>query len=194
MPALPLFTELWPQVIFFVDRDGDGFGDSRTNTSQIQTMFTFADCPNSSLIFTGFANNNIDCNDADASVNISGAEICDGKDNDCNGRIDDGPWAAAAATSIGESISYQVHSWNDVREWPAAFRKGLAHFKIDAHWASASFCQGQLNVNTSDSRGCVLLSHDLPVSSVNDYNSSVDVVTFLNDSRCDWLFRLLVRL
>ena len=32
-----------------------------------------------------------DCNDADAGVHPGAIELCDGFDNDCNGRIDDGP-------------------------------------------------------------------------------------------------------
>lgn len=33
---------------------------------------------------------NVDCNDNDASAHPGAAEVCDGKDNDCNGQIDEG--------------------------------------------------------------------------------------------------------
>ena len=31
-----------------------------------------------------------DCDDSDALINIGAVEVCDGRDNDCNGEIDEG--------------------------------------------------------------------------------------------------------
>ena len=28
----------------------------------------------------------------------------------------------------------QIHSWNDLREWPAMFKKGITSFKIDLYY------------------------------------------------------------
>jgi len=38
----------------------------------------------------GYTSNKADCNDKDATINPNAKEICDGIDNNCNGKIDDG--------------------------------------------------------------------------------------------------------
>jgi hypothetical protein len=60
---------------WFLDEDGDGFG---TDSS------TIAACeqPN------GYAQAATDCDDADADVNPVADEVCDDKDNDCDGGVD----------------------------------------------------------------------------------------------------------
>ena len=64
--------------LLFVDVDGDGFG-----TGSPSQFACDAD-------EQGFATVGGDCNDLDAEVNPDAQEICDGKDNDCSGFIDDG--------------------------------------------------------------------------------------------------------
>ena len=68
-----------PQITYYLDDDGDGFGDAG-----IQIL----DCSN--VPPAGYVANDTDCNDMDMMVNPSTAEICDGIDNDCNGLFDDG--------------------------------------------------------------------------------------------------------
>ncbi|MFH1469103.1 MAG: MopE-related protein [Pseudomonadota bacterium] len=64
-------NELW-----YADADGDGFGDPET---------TLASCdPDDGWIVDGG-----DCDDADASIHPDAQEICDERDNDCNGEIDE---------------------------------------------------------------------------------------------------------
>ncbi|KJE88800.1 hypothetical protein CAOG_00383 [Capsaspora owczarzaki ATCC 30864] len=83
---------------------------------------------------------------------------------------------------LGASITFQVHSANDVREWPQLIRKGTDMFKIDGHHTPPHVCATQQSVVSRglDPRGCLLLVHD-PPSRLYPYFSSYDVVDFLND-------------
>ena len=65
------------KVAWYVDLDGDGFGDS---TSEAVMSCTPVE---------GYVTNNTDCNDNDNTVYPGAAEICDGIDNDCDGLVDE---------------------------------------------------------------------------------------------------------
>mgnify|MGYP005846652923 CR=1 FL=1 len=68
-----------PKTVWRKDGDNDGFSDG----------VTLVQCEQP----TGYTYNNIpagDCNDDDSSMYPDAIEICDGKDNNCNGQIDDG--------------------------------------------------------------------------------------------------------
>jgi hypothetical protein len=63
--------------VYYRDNDTDGFGHlSISITSCVQPA--------------GYVSNNTDCNDSDATVRPGGTEVCDGKDNDCDGQVDEG--------------------------------------------------------------------------------------------------------
>jgi hypothetical protein len=62
---------------YYKDADTDGYGN---NTDSV-----FA-----TAAPVGFAPVKGDCNDANASINPSATEICDGIDNNCDGKLDDG--------------------------------------------------------------------------------------------------------
>ncbi|MES1217276.1 MAG: MopE-related protein, partial [Bacteroidota bacterium] len=70
--------EGFPSTTYYRDADGDGYGNAAITTT--------AKC----AIPAGYVTNNTDCNDADATIHPGAAEICDGKDNNCNGTIDEG--------------------------------------------------------------------------------------------------------
>jgi hypothetical protein len=72
-----LIDEGFVKGIWFEDKDGDGWGN-----------------PNSSLQSClhpdGYVNNDGDCDDNEPHTYPVSEEICDGKDNNCNGEIDEG--------------------------------------------------------------------------------------------------------
>jgi len=63
-------------TVFYRDNDTDGYGNP-TNTT------TGCTPP------TGYVVDNTDCNDNDNTIHPGAAEICDGKDNDCDGQTDE---------------------------------------------------------------------------------------------------------
>ena len=68
-------------VNWYRDGDGDGFGDPRTVLRSCAQPME----PGSTIAYTLIP---FDCDDAQLSVNLAAPEICDGRDNDCNGRAD----------------------------------------------------------------------------------------------------------
>lgn len=63
------------QTIGNLDKDNDGFIDSRVFNKDKNGRIT---------------KQGKDCDDSDPSVNPTSPEICDGKDNNCNGQVDEG--------------------------------------------------------------------------------------------------------
>jgi len=64
--------------IVYRDADGDGYGDAAVS---------IPGCDGSAP--AGYVAEHTDCDDAAASVHPGAVEICDGIDNDCNGRVDE---------------------------------------------------------------------------------------------------------
>ena len=64
---------------WYIDRDGDGYGDSAVVRLACEQPL-------------GYADNDWDCNDESSSVYPGAREYCDSLDNDCNGLVDDDPY------------------------------------------------------------------------------------------------------
>lgn len=72
-----LDASLNPNTLWTEDRDGDGFGAASGGA-------TIRQC----LPRSGFARSTTDCDDGQADVYPAAPEVCDGKDNDCDGEED----------------------------------------------------------------------------------------------------------
>ncbi|UCG68907.1 MAG: putative metal-binding motif-containing protein, partial [Thermoplasmata archaeon] len=65
------------QNMYFLDADGDGYGDGFVSVGACDTP-------------VGYVADNTDCDDSDPYVNPGATEVCDGRDNNCNGTVDEG--------------------------------------------------------------------------------------------------------
>jgi len=100
---------------------------------------------------------------------------------------------AALARSM---IDYQIHSQDDLRQWPQTLNKGATWFKFDLNYQPPSFCQyvspatSRVDPSTS-SLGCFLLNHDNPVHSRPvAYNTSDDLLNMLEEEMVSMLERV----
>jgi hypothetical protein len=90
-------VEQKPCPVWFKDKDKDGYTDGTTKVS--------CEKPSDEYVSSATAG---DCNDADSSMNSGRTEICDNKDNNCNGQTDEGNVCAPASTfakTIGGSLT-----------------------------------------------------------------------------------------
>lgn len=62
--------------IYYSDADGDGFGNAAIDTLSCSAP-------------EGFVDNDLDCDDLNATVFPGASELCDGLDNDCDGETDE---------------------------------------------------------------------------------------------------------
>ena len=65
-------------IDFYIDEDGDGFGDSSATSTPA------CSAPDN------YVANNFDCDDTNANIKPGVDEICDGVDNNCDGNINEG--------------------------------------------------------------------------------------------------------
>jgi len=69
--------EFYTLYAYYQDADADGYGNPNV------VLFTYE-------LLDGYAENRDDCNDSDPNINPDIPEIFDGKDNDCDGVVDEG--------------------------------------------------------------------------------------------------------
>ena len=62
--------------IFFLDADGDSYGDSSSSTTSCTQPI-------------GYVSDGSDCDDSNVAINPGAIEVCDSIDNDCDGSLDD---------------------------------------------------------------------------------------------------------
>jgi uncharacterized protein YkwD len=69
--------EGFTDILFYADSDGDGFGDAKVTRLETQNP-------------DGYVGNKLDCNDLSADDHPEADELIDGRDNDCDGAVDEG--------------------------------------------------------------------------------------------------------
>jgi hypothetical protein len=84
-------------LTFYRDSDSDNFGDPNVSTRACTRP-------------TGFVANNTDCNDADNQIFPGNAEVCDNKDNNCNGTVDEGLRVTRYRDADGDTYGTNVTS------------------------------------------------------------------------------------
>ena len=130
---------------FYADTDGDGFGDPTTALNACEEPL-------------GYVSNADDCNDGNAGVNPRATEVCDGIDNNCDGRIDEGLdctptnastfWLEAECAEVGSKWStindaqaaggkyVVVQSGNSYNTAPADVPANRIRFTVNAEAAT----------------------------------------------------------
>ncbi|MCC6333848.1 MAG: putative metal-binding motif-containing protein [Myxococcales bacterium] len=79
LPAPNGNCETGEAKVWFEDRDGDGDGNARVSRVLCRAPLT-----------GGWVLSGTDCDDADLSINLAARETCNGKDDNCDGVIDEG--------------------------------------------------------------------------------------------------------
>ena len=69
--------EGFTEARFFIDRDGDGFGNPEVSILGFEKP-------------AGYVANKLDCNDSRSRDNPEAEEVADNRDNDCDGKVDEG--------------------------------------------------------------------------------------------------------
>jgi hypothetical protein len=93
----------------------------------------------------------------------------------------------ATASVLGHGLWAQLHSFNDLREWPQVLAKVARDatplmLKLDPQWVPPSVCATQQRVrNATDPRGCLLLNHDSIVLSKAPYRHTFNTTFDLLD-------------
>jgi hypothetical protein len=75
---------------YYLDADGDSYGDAGNSLSSCTPV-------------SGYVTNSTDCDDGNAAINPSAAEICNYVDDNCNGTIDDGLQTVYYADADGDN-------------------------------------------------------------------------------------------
>jgi N-acetylneuraminic acid mutarotase len=86
--------EALTQTTFYGDLDGDGYGAE--GSGQIQAC----------AAPKGYVSNKLDCDDGYADTYPGATEVCDGRDNDCDGKYDEGLLTTIYKDNDGDGYGY----------------------------------------------------------------------------------------
>lgn len=89
------------KTTYTVDGDSDGYGKTGGATTQACS------------VPTGYAANALDCDDTNATIKPGATEVCDGKDQDCDGLIDEGFSSCNDSDDDGDGYTENTGDCND---------------------------------------------------------------------------------
>ncbi len=146
---------------WYIDKDGDGFGDASSTVTACDQPSGYDDDPD-------------DCDDSDATIKPTASEYCDGVDNDCNGLTDDadpavmdasdwypdadsdsyGDAAAAALVACDQPTAYVMDN-TDCDDADATVSPSAAEEPGDTCFdAVDNDCDGNADTTDSDCAAC----------------------------------------
>jgi hypothetical protein len=147
---------------WYADADADGQG----NAAGTPTRACFA--PPSTV------NNKLDCDDADAAINTGATEICDLKDNDCDGKIDEaGSVGVTTYYADGDGDTYGNPTVRETACFPSA---GYVNNRLDCDDTRAA-------VNPAATEACDGLDNDCDAKI--DEPGATGELTFYRDADAD---------
>jgi hypothetical protein len=150
---------------YWLDGDKDGFGNSPATGGDNQCLCKPVD------LYTSQSPS--DCNDSEPAIKPSAAEICDGIDNDCNGKTDetcdedkDG-YCDATAVIVGKTkaCKYVGADCDDGNPKIHPGQPEICGNNIDDD------CDGQTDSGATDAVGCNLFYEDGDKDGVGTFNS-----------------------
>jgi uncharacterized delta-60 repeat protein len=158
-----------PNIIWFKDADGDGFTDGTIMLSCVQPV--------------GFIQSALggDCDDSDPIINPGQPEICDGKDNNCNGEIDERVKLTFYKDQDGDGYGNPNESIQDCSQ-----PTGYVQNPYDCNDSNRSIYPGApLNCNNGQDNDCsgniekwAYTDQDGDRYAPNNVSSCIDVVSF----------------
>ncbi|MFA6399971.1 MAG: putative metal-binding motif-containing protein, partial [archaeon] len=104
---------------YYRDADGDGYGLASASTLACSAP-------------TGYVSTSTDCDDLDITIKPTAIEICDGKDNDCDGLTDEGSVCAVCYDGNPSTIiNHANKDWNILSNIEVAGKHiNVKNFKI----------------------------------------------------------------
>ena len=110
-----------PGQLWYLDTDSDGYGATGAGTLTQCLRTAGYKLLGELTATTG------DCNDGNAAINPGAPERCDGKDNNCNGKMDDACGLITSSPSMLSSKTIAEHEASvlEVRLWPNPARDVL---------------------------------------------------------------------
>ncbi len=120
---------------YYPDVDGDGYGDMAKAVEACEAP-------------VGYIAKGGDCDDTDRAVHPGAPEICDGKDNDCNGKIDDADPDIATSTQHAYYRDADGDGFGDAQEQVMACAQpaGYVALSTDCNDADAAINPGAVEV------------------------------------------------